>query len=45
MFAGVSLFGSKWYLIIKIITAGIVLMWNYAARKALIFRGEKHEQQ
>jgi putative flippase GtrA len=39
MFAGISLFGQKWYLIIKIITAGIVLMWNYITRKILIFRG------
>jgi putative flippase GtrA len=45
MFAGISLFGPKWYLIIKTITAGIVLMWNYTVRKALIFKGKKHEQQ
>jgi putative flippase GtrA len=39
MYAGITLFGQKWYLIIKIFTAGIVLLWNYAGRKVLIFKG------
>jgi putative flippase GtrA len=39
MYAGVYLFGQKWYLIVKIFTAGIVLLWNYAGRKMLIFKG------
>jgi putative flippase GtrA len=39
MYAGVSLFGPKWYLIVKIFTAGIVLLWNYLGRKFLIFKG------
>jgi putative flippase GtrA len=41
MYAGVYLFGQKWYLIVKIFTAGIVLLWNYAGRKVLIFKGAK----
>jgi putative flippase GtrA len=44
MFAGISLFGRQWYLVIKTITAGIVLMWNYIVRKKLIFKGTKNEQ-
>jgi len=45
MYAGVYMFGQKWYLIVKIFTAGIVLLWNYAGRKALIFKGAKLGQQ
>jgi len=41
MYAGVYMFGQKWYLIVKIFTAGIVLLWNYAGRKVLIFKGAK----
>jgi len=41
MFTGVNLFGQKWYLIVKICTAGIVLIWNYTGRKVLIFKGAK----
>ncbi|MDR2596424.1 MAG: GtrA family protein [Treponema sp.] len=45
MYAGVYLFGQKWYLIVKIFTAGIVLMWNYAGRKVLIFKGAGYVQE
>jgi putative flippase GtrA len=44
MFAGISLFGQQRYSAVKIITAGIVLMWNYIARKTLIFKGTKNER-
>jgi len=44
MYAGIYIFGQKWYLIVKIFTAGIVLLWNYAGRKVLIFKGAKFEQ-
>jgi putative flippase GtrA len=44
MYAGVILFGQKWYLIVKIFTAGIVLLWNYAGRKVLIFNGAGYAQ-
>jgi putative flippase GtrA len=45
MFAGMSVFGQKYYPVIKIITAGIVLVWNYGARKILLFKGTNYEQQ
>jgi putative flippase GtrA len=45
MFAGIHIFGQKWYLAVKIITAGIVLMWNYIARKILIFKETKYESE
>jgi putative flippase GtrA len=41
MYAGVYLFGQRWYLIVKIFAAGIVLLWNYAGRKIFIFKGAK----
>jgi putative flippase GtrA len=43
MIIGINIFGQDFYLIIKIITAGIMFVWNYGARKILIFRGEKNE--
>ena len=39
MLTGIYLLGQEWYLLIKVIIAGIVLMWNYIARKILIFKG------
>jgi len=39
MYAGIVLFTDKWYLIVKVFTAGIVLMWNYICRKIFIFKG------
>ena len=44
MYAGVYLFGQKWYLIVKIFTAGIVFFWNYVGRKVLIFKGAGYAQ-
>jgi len=45
MYTGIYLFGQKWYLIVKIFTAGIVLLWNYLVRKILIFKGAGYEQR
>jgi putative flippase GtrA len=42
MFTGVKLLGNNFYLFVKIITAGFVLVWNYIARKILIFKGVRH---
>jgi putative flippase GtrA len=39
MTIGLRLFGLEPYLFIKIFTAGVVLLWNYLARKILIFKG------
>jgi putative flippase GtrA len=38
MFAGINILGQKWYPAIKVITAGIVLVWNYTARKIFVFK-------
>jgi putative flippase GtrA len=38
MFTGIRALGQKRYLTVKIIAAGIVLIWNYMARKFFIFR-------
>lgn len=43
MFIGVELF-SVYYLIVKVIVAGIVMFWNYIARKKLIFNTKYLEQ-
>jgi putative flippase GtrA len=40
MYAGIKFFGRQYYLVIKTLTAALVLMWNYIARKTLIFKGE-----
>ncbi|GMO38932.1 MAG: hypothetical protein Ta2F_15310 [Termitinemataceae bacterium] len=45
MYGGIRMFGQEWYLVVKIITAGIVLVWNYSARKLLIFKGAKYGQK
>lgn len=37
MYVGTSLVSIKYYLIIKAFVAGVVLVWNYVARKILIF--------
>jgi putative flippase GtrA len=39
MYGGILLVGEQYYLLVKAVTAGIVLLWNYAARKILIFKG------
>lgn len=38
MYAGLMLFGESTYIFIKIFVAGVVLLWNYTARKIIIFR-------
>jgi Predicted membrane protein len=38
MYAGINLFGSSFYLVIKVFVAAVVLMWNYIGRKILIFK-------
>ena len=40
MFLGVEFFKIN-YLIVKVFAAGVVLMWNYGARKYLIVRKER----
>jgi putative flippase GtrA len=42
MYAGIKLFGQTVYLIIKIVTAIVVLLWNYIARKMFIFKGVQY---
>jgi len=32
--------GEKYYMVVKIFVAGVVLIWNYVARKILIFKDE-----
>jgi putative flippase GtrA len=44
MYAGIRLFGRQYYLVIKTLTAALVLMWNYIARKMLIFKGEVYAE-
>jgi putative flippase GtrA len=44
MYMGIFIIGEKWYLVIKCFTAGIVLLWNYIARKILIFKGAGYVQ-
>jgi putative flippase GtrA len=39
MYTGIILFGETQYLVVKIFTAGIVLLWNYLTRKIFIFKG------
>lgn len=38
MYVGIHLFGSFYYLVIKVFVAAIVLIWNYIGRKILIFK-------
>ncbi len=38
MHIGITIFGDKYYAIIKVFVAGVVLIWNYVGRKILIFR-------
>jgi putative flippase GtrA len=40
MYMGTRFLGRQYYLVIKTLTAALVLMWNYIARKTLIFKGE-----
>ena len=40
MYAGILLLGLNFFMFVKVITATIVLLWNYIARKIFIFKGE-----
>ena len=42
MWLGVKLVGSEglWYILVKCIMAGIVLIWNYIGRKIFVYRGQ-----
>ena len=35
--------GEKYYMVVKIFVAGVVLIWNYVARKILIFKDDTKE--
>jgi putative flippase GtrA len=39
MFLGILLMGEDRYIAVKIFAAGVVLVWNYLARKIMIFKG------
>lgn len=41
MHFGVALVGQPYYMLVKIFVTGVVLIWNYAARKILIFKDDK----
>jgi putative flippase GtrA len=45
MLIGIHILGQKWYPGVKIVTAGIGLIWNYVARKIFIFKEVKHESR
>jgi len=38
---GVRWVGQSYYMVVKIFVAGVVLIWNYVARKILIFKDDK----
>ena len=38
MYLGITLLNPKYYLIVKVFVAAVVLFWNYIARKILIFK-------
>ena len=42
MWIGVGIVGSDgfWYLAVKCLVAGVVLVWNYAGRKIFVYHGE-----
>lgn len=42
MWLGVKLVGSEglWYVLVKCVMAGIVLIWNYIGRKIFVYRGQ-----
>jgi putative flippase GtrA len=43
MHFGCMLVGEEYYMFVKVFVTGIVLIWNYAARKILIFKDDKKE--
>ncbi len=42
MYIGVGIVGSEglWYLAVKCLVAGVVLVWNYVGRKILVYKGK-----
>ena len=40
MYAGIKLCGLDYFMLVKVIVAAVVLLWNYIARKVFIFKGE-----
>ncbi len=36
--------GQQYYMVVKIFVAGVVLLWNYGARKILIFKDDKKHE-
>lgn len=38
MYMGIKLFDTDYYLIVKCFVSGVVLLWNYGARKFFIFK-------
>lgn len=42
MYIGVLIAGSEgfWYVLVRCIVAGVVLVWNYAGRKIFVYKGD-----
>jgi putative flippase GtrA len=38
MLAGISLFGDRFYLAVKVAVAALVFIWNYSVRRSIIYR-------
>ena len=38
MLLGIGLFGDRFYIVIKIVVAALVFVWNYTARRLLLYR-------
>ncbi len=38
MYFGIKIFGTEFYIVVKIFIAGVVLLWNYIGRKIFIFK-------
>lgn len=41
MYSGCMLVGEDYYMFVKVFVTGVVLIWNYAARKIFIFKDDK----
>jgi putative flippase GtrA len=44
MYAGILLLGQNYYIFTRIAAAGIVLVWNYGARKMIIFNNRRTQK-
>lgn len=38
MFVGLSILGDSMYILVKVIVSGIVFIWNFVARKVILFK-------